>query len=101
MFTENYHKCERKTLPSEQGINRITWPQNKGCALFYSSFLTISIPFVLANGIGNPLCINLAEFAAIPEKLIKISQGVLFIINCVFFPVFFVSKIQTYTKIQT
>lgn len=55
-------------LPSEQGINILSCPQNQSCALFNTDLLTINIPFVLVNGISNPLCINLAEFAAPPEK---------------------------------
>lgn len=75
-----------KMLSSEQGINILSCPQNQSHALLNSGLLTINISFVLANGISNPLCINLAEFAAPPQKLIKISQVVLSVINYVFFP---------------
>lgn len=51
-------------LPSEQGINIPSCPQNQSCALLNSDLLTINTPFVLVNGISNPLCINLAEFSA-------------------------------------
>lgn len=53
-----------KMLPSEQGINIPSCPQNQSCALLNSDLLTINTPFVLVNGISNPLCKNLAEFSA-------------------------------------
>lgn len=82
----------RKMLPSEQGINILSCLQNQSCALLNSCLHTINIPFILVNGISNPLCINVAEFAAPPQKLIKISQVVHSVINFIFFPMLFLFK---------
>jgi len=79
-------------LSSEQGINILLCPQNQSYALWISGLLTINIPFVLMNGISNPLCTNLAEFAAPPQKPIKILQVVLSVINYIFFPMLFLFK---------
>lgn len=79
-------------LPSEQRISILSCPQNQSHALLNSVLLTINIPFVLANGISNPLCINLEEFAAPPQKLIKISKVVLSGINYLLFPMLFLFK---------
>lgn len=90
-----------KMLPSEQGINILSCPQNQSCALLNSDLPTINIPFALVNGISNPLCRNLAEFAAPLQKLIKISQVVLSVISDIFFPMLFLFKNANLRYIKT
>lgn len=102
LLMENWWRINlRKMLLGEQGINILSCPQNQSCALFNTGLLTISIPFVLVNGISNPLCINLAEFAAPPEKHSKISQMVLSIIKYIFSPVLFLFKNANWRHMKT
>lgn len=84
-----------KMLLSKQGINILLCPQNQSPVLLISGLLTINIPFVLVNGISNPLCISLAEFATQTQKLITILQVVLSVIDHIFFQHCFCLKMQT------